>query len=74
MSETRIKYEVGDLVKLPTGTKCGKSSGVVISNPVMTPTGATVRIAVGDKIMSYHTWSLEVIEKSSKDCSSSWAP
>ena len=63
MSKTRVKCEIGDLVRLPAGSRCGRSSGVVVSQPTETPSGATVRIAVGDKIMSYHTWSLEIIEK-----------
>lgn len=55
--------KVGDLVKMSKHNK--HVMGVVISTPIQTPNGFTVKVAVNGKVFPVYTWSLEIIDKAS---------
>lgn len=49
-----MQLKIGDLVRSDDHT-----IGVVVSSPVETPSGYTVRIAFNDKVLAMYTWNLK---------------
>ena len=61
-----MKYKIGDLVTMtdPGSSGATKSTmGVIVSEPINTPSGFTVRIAIGDKVLPVYTWSLKFVKR-----------
>ncbi len=53
-----MKLKIGDLVSVD---KSDKTIGVIVSSPIETPTGYTVRVAFNDKVMAMYTWCLKPV-------------
>lgn len=53
-----MELKIGDLVK--ANDQKGKF-GVIVSLPVETPAGYTVRVAFDGKVMSMYTWNIESV-------------
>jgi len=51
-----MQLKIGDLVKSDD-----HAIGVVVSSPIETPSGYTVKIAFNDKVLSMYTWCIEPI-------------
>lgn len=64
-----MNYKVGDLVKITKDSGVKSELGVVVSKPVDTPNGFTVRIAVGDRVLPVYTWNLEIVDQDSLNTS-----
>ena len=58
-----MNYKVGDLVKITKDSGVKSELGVVVSSPVDTPNGFSVRIAIGEKVLPVYTWRLEAVDK-----------
>ena len=63
-----MNYKVGDLVKVKMTSMHHNSYkegiiGVIVSDPVDTPNGFTVRVASGDKVLPMYTWYLEIVDQ-----------
>jgi len=58
-----MSCKIGDLVKMSRRNK--NIMGVVVSTPIQTPNGFTVKVAVNGKVFPVYTWSLEIIDKAS---------
>jgi len=59
-----VHYKIGDLVKITKNSAAKPELGVIVSKPVDTPNGFTVRIAVGDRVLPVYTWNLEIVDQS----------
>lgn len=51
-----MNLKIGDLVKAE-----GHKIGVIVSAPIETPSGYTVKIAFNNKVLSMYTWCLEPV-------------
>jgi len=58
-----MEFKIGDLVE--TDDQVPKL-GVIVSNPIETPSGYTVRVAFDGKILSVYTWGIHPIEQKLK--------
>ena len=58
-----MKFKIGDLVE--TDDQAPKL-GVIVSNPIATPRGYTVRVAFDGKILSMYTWGINPVEQKRK--------
>ena len=50
-----MKFKIGDLVKVNDQIE---KFGVIVSSPVETPNGYTVKIAFNNKVLSMYTWCI----------------
>ena len=64
-----MNYKIGDLVKITKDIGAWHELGVVVSSPVDTPNGFSVRIAIGGKVFPVYTWRLEAVEKTKMNTS-----
>lgn len=62
-----MNYKIGDLVKVKMTHNHRNYKegvvGVVVSDPVDTPNGFTVRVASGEKVFPVYTWYLEIVDQ-----------
>ena len=60
-----MDFKIGDLVKIEGQTH---KLGVVVSVPIETPSGYTVKVAFKDKVFSIYTWNIApvALKESSK--------
>ena len=56
-----MHLKIGDLVRSDD-----HAIGVIVSTPVETPSGYTVKIAFNDKVLSMYTWRIEPVVTKAK--------
>ena len=54
-----MEFKIGDLVRVDD---TDDTFGVIVSSPVETPAGFTVRVAFDNKILSMYTWCIAPVK------------
>jgi hypothetical protein len=55
-----MEFKIGDLVKVEE--RLFDRLGVIVSDPVETPGGYTVKVAFNNKILSMYTWCISPVQ------------